>query len=214
MNIDLHSVDFASLSPLFILLVAALGLLLFEAFNERLAKKISFYFALVALILALVATILAPASENPLLTSWLRFDNFARFFTLFFLGIGIACTLLAASFFQRFEATHGEYYFLLISALFGLILIGAAADFLTLFLGLETLSIALYVLCGYMKKWEISSEAAIKYFLTGAIATAFLLYGIALVYGAVGFTQFDGLLEAYRQLSGTPKQTLFLGVLP
>jgi len=128
-----------------------------------------------------------------------------------FLGIGLASAFLTDSFFQRYEATQGEYYFLLISAIFGLILIGAAADFLTLFLGLETLSIASYVLCAYMKKWEISGETAIKYFLIGALATAFLLYGIALIYGALGTTNFSGMLEAYHAISASSKQALFLG---
>lgn len=211
MNPVLRSLDVAALSPLLILLVGALGLLLIEAFAEKAAKKGSFYVALVVIALALIATLFAPASDNSLLTPWLRFDSLARFFSILFLSIGLASAFLAASFFQRFEATHGEYYFFLLSALFGLILIGAAADFLTLFLGLETLSIALYVLCGYMKKWEASSEAAIKYFLIGALATAFLLYGIALIYGAVGTTRFADLLEGYRSLSTASSHALFLG---
>jgi NADH-quinone oxidoreductase subunit N len=207
----LRSIDFAALSPLLILLVGALILLLMEAFAEKVAKKGSFYVALIAIALALIATLFAPASDNPLLTPWLRFDSLTYFFSILFLSIGLAATFLTASFFQRFEATHGEYYFFLLSALFGLILIGAAADFLTLFLGLETLSIALYVLCGYMKKWEVSSEAAIKYFLIGALATSFLLYGIALIYGAVGTTHFADLLGSYRSLSMPSNHTLFFG---
>lgn len=211
MNNVLQSVDFAALSSFLILLAGALVLLLLEAFAEKLAKKNAFYITVITLSIALLASIFAPVSDNPFLTPWLQFDDFSRFFTILFLSIGIASAFLAASFFKRFEASHGEYYFLLIASLFGLILISAAADFLTLFLGLETLSIALYVMCGYMKKWEVSSEAAIKYFLIGAIATAFLLYGIALIYGAVGYTQFAGLLEAYRSTSADFNQKLFFG---
>lgn len=211
MNTVLRSVDFAALSPLIILLVGALILLLLEAFAEKAAKKISSFVTCITLILALFAAIIAPASDHLLLTPWLRFDSTARFFSILFLSIGLATTLLTLSFFQRFNASHGEYYFLQLSALFGLILIGAAADFLTLFLGLETLSLALYVLCSYMKKWEFSGEAAIKYFVMGSIAAAFLLYGIALIYGAVGTTQFDGLLDAYRALAIGSNQMLFFG---
>lgn len=210
MNIALSLIDIAAISPLLILLGAALLLLLLEAFAEKAAKKYSFLLTLVSLAAALIAAVYAPASENSLLTPWLRFDFIARFFTVFFLMIGIASTLLAASFFQRFEASHGEYYFLLLSALFGLILIGASADFLILFLGLETLSIASYILCGYMKKWENSHEAAMKYFLMGALAAAFLLYGIALIYGAVGTTRFDALLSGYRGLEASSGKALFL----
>lgn len=212
MNTVLTSVDFAALSPLLVLLGGALSLLILESFAcESTARRWSLPLTLGVLMVALGAAYYAPVSEHPLLTPWLRFDPLSRFFTLFFLVIGLGSALLAASFFRRFVASHGEYFFLLLSSLIGLILIGAAADFLTLFLGLETLSIALYVLCGYMKKWKISDEAAIKYFFIGAIATAFLLYGIALIYGAVGTTRFDALLQAYHGLAAAgPAHTLFL----
>ncbi len=212
MNTVLTSIDFAAISPLLILLIAALILLLIESFAKKeIAKKTSCWIALGGVLLGLIAAIFAPTSENTLLTPWLRFDSIARFFTIFFLSIGLASTLLAISFFQRFEASRGEYYFLLISAIFGLILIGDSADFLTLFLGLETLSIALYVLCGYMKKWEVSPESAIKYFLIGSVAAAFLLYGVALIYGATGTTSFNGLLDRYRSLPDGASHALFLG---
>ena len=164
------------------------------------------------MLLAIAAAYAAPTTDiSKLLTPWLKFDSLAKLFTIFFLIIGIGSALLASAFFQRFEATHGEYYFLLLSAIFGLILIGAAADFLTIFLGLETLSISLYIMCGYMKGWVISREAALKYFLMGAMAAAFLLYGIALIYGATGTTQLDALLGDYKALSTTQAKNLFIG---
>lgn len=210
MNPTLTPTDFLALSPLLILLFGALIILLIESFNTGMAKLLSSSIAMISLIAALIAEYFAPNSESPLLTPWLRFDTLSQVFTVFFILIGIASTLLAAAFFRRFTASHGEYYFLLLSALIGLILIGRSADFLTLFLGLETFSVALYVLCGYMKKWKLSHESAIKYLLTGAIAAAILLYGIALVYGAVGTTRFDALMTNYEDISGASQQMLFL----
>lgn len=210
MKAALSIVDFAALGPLLILLTAALLMLLLESFAEKAAKKLAFPLVLAGIAAALIASFYAPASSNPLLTPWLRFDSLAYYFTILFLAIGLASALLAEAFFRRFEAQRGEYVFLLLSSLFGLILIGAAADFLILFLGLETLSISLYVLCGYMKKWGISHEASIKYLLIGSLGAAFLIYGIALVYGATGITRFDGLLEAYNRLSASPEKALFL----
>lgn len=208
MNVALSLLDLAALSPLLILLAGALIVLLMETFakTERLLAPITF----LTLFLAGCAAVQAPASQNPLLTPWLRFDGLAQLFTLLFLGVGMATTLLAIPFFHQFPTSKGEFYFLLLSSVFGLVLIGAAADFLTLFLGLETLSIALYVLCGYMKKWTFSHEAAIKYFLIGSLAAAFLLYGIALVYGAVGTTRLDALLTGYQGLTTDPTRALFL----
>lgn len=201
--------DMAALSPLGIVLAGSLLLLLLESFAEVAAKKFSFGVALTVIAVAIGASLWAPPSENPLLTSWIRFDAFTRGFTLLFLAVGVAVVLLSGSFFSRFDATRGEFYFLLFAALFGLLLIGAAADFLTLFLGLETLSVALYILCGYMKRWDLSHESSIKYFLIGSIAAALLLYGIALLYGAIGNTRFEGLLAAFQALSTAPEKTLF-----
>ncbi len=200
MSPALTLVDFAAISPLLIVLAGALIMLLLESFAEVSAKKYCFLVTLGVLAVAIYAAVNAPVSTSPLLTPWVKFDSLARLFTVLFLVIGVASTLLSTSFFQRFNASHGEFFFLLLSALFGLILIGSSADFLTLFLGLETLSISLYVLTGYMKRWKLSPEAALKYFLMGALAAAFLLYGIALIYGAVGTTQLDGLLARYQAI--------------
>ncbi len=210
MSTSLALNDFAALSPLLIVLCGSLLLLLLESFAEKSMKQWAFPLAFLFIAGALVAAIFAPSSQNPLLTPWIRFDTLARVFTIFFLCIGLGTTLLSTSYFKRFEASHGEYYFLLLSALFGLILIGASADFLTLFLGIETLSISLYVLSCYMKRWEPSYEAALKYFLMGALAAGFLIYGIALIYGAVGTTRFDALLDGYRSLTTTSGKALFL----
>ena len=89
-------------------------------------------------------------------------------------------------------------------------LIGSSADFLTLFLGLETLSIPLYVLCSYIKKWDISAEASIKYFLLGAMGAAFLLYGIAMIYGAIGSTAFADLSNGFQAIKTNAAHTLFM----
>lgn len=199
MNPTLNYNDYLALSPLLILLLGALSILVIESFATVFSRKASGYIASVTIILAFIAVIKAPESTNPLLTAWLRFDNLSRLFGVVFLGVGAASSLLAKAFFERYVVAQGEYFFLLLASLFGLLLIGDSADFLTLFLGLETLSISLYILCGYMKKWGISHEAAIKYFLMGALAAAFFVYGIALIYGALGTTRFSLLLVNYQK---------------
>lgn len=201
---ELHSIDFAALSPLLILFTGSMLVLLFESFFSSASKKYGHFVTLAILLLAGYAALYAPASENPLIAPWLRFDATAHFFNLLFIAIGIAVVLISPNF-------HGEYFFLLLSSLTGLLLIGSSNDFLTLFLGIEALSIPLYILCGFIKKREISHESAVKYFLTGALATAFLVYGIALVYGAIGTTTFEGLLAKYQALSNTQDHSLFLG---
>lgn len=209
MKIDLNSADLIALSPLLILIFAAFAVILLETFSQRLSRLLSFPLTLIGFAAALLAALAAPSSDSPLLTPWIRFDAIAFMFNIFFLVIGFSVALLSATFFKHYHTTRGEYYFLLLSSVFGLLLIGSAADFLTLFLGLETLSISLYVMCGYTKRWNISREAAMKYFFLGSLSAAFLLYGIALIYGAVGSTRFDELLGSFHKLSNTSEYALF-----
>lgn len=208
MNLTIN--DLFALSPLLILLGGALWILLIESFVPNFSKKVAFLSALITILLAMGAAIVSPASGSQLLVPWLRFDSLSHFFTLFFLLIGVSAVLLSATFFDQLSTSQGEYYFLLLSSIFGLILMGASADFLTLVIGLETLSIALYILCGYIKGWISSQESAMKYFFMGSIAAAFLLYGIALIYGAVGTTQFAPLLAKYQAITDFHYKILFL----
>ncbi len=210
MNSSLTLHDFAALSPMLILLVGALILLLVESFFEAFSKKNAIYIALATLLIGLYASFVFPESTNPLLTSWLRFDSLAHYFSILFISIGIGASLLGSSFFSDKDNSEGEFYFLLLSAIIGLLLVASSEDFLTLFIGLETLSVASYVLCSYMKKWSIAHESAIKYFLTGSLGTALLLYGIALIYGAIGTTSFAHLLEGYKNIIGNAENALFL----
>lgn len=209
MNISISATDILSISPMLMLVLTAFILIIIESFFETLSKKCAFSVALVGLIAALGFEFLNPKSINPLLTPWLKFDQTASFFTLLFILSGIGAALLSPPLFKRYSATSGEYYFLLVSSVFGLSLIASSADFLTLFLGLETLSISLYVMCGYTKKWSISREAAMKYFFLGALSSAFLLYGIALIYGAIGSTNFDTLLPSFQKLQNPSDKALF-----
>lgn len=179
--------DLLPLSPLLILLLGSLLVLLVDCFTDT-SKKTLFYITIATFLLSLLAFWKGPQDLHPLISPWLSLGPISRFFTPFFLIAGLASTLLAYPFFSQFKTPAGEYYFLTLAATVGLILIGQAADFLTLFIGLETLSLALYVLTGYMKKSDDARESAMKYFLLGALGAAFLVYGIALYYGAVGNT--------------------------
>lgn len=208
---ELTSTDIFAISHLLILLAGGLLLLLLESFFPSSAKKTSIPVAIATLVLATIAVYYAPESANPLLTNWIYFDSLARFFAFLFIMITLGSILLSVPFFKRFDASKGEYFFLLFSALIGLLLTSSAADFLTLFLGIETLSLSLYILCGYIRSWDNSREASTKYFLTGALAAAFLLYGIALIYGATGTTRFDNLLAKYQAMEIASDQALFLG---
>ncbi|GER85636.1 NADH-quinone oxidoreductase subunit N [Thermogemmatispora aurantia] len=122
-------------------------------------------------------------------------------------GLGI---IFSPAYLKRLKLVHqGEYYALFLAATLGMMLLAAATSFMTLFLGLETLSLALYILCGFVTRRQSSQEAGMKYFLLSSFASAFLLYGVALIYGATGTTRFGA-----RGTSAFPGVLQFLQAHP
>jgi NADH-quinone oxidoreductase subunit N len=113
-------------------------------------------------------------------------DGYALFFKIIFLIIAFLTVLISMGYIHREMIEFGEYYALILFATLGMMLMAAGSHLITIFLGLETMSISIYILAGMMREDKRSVEAALKYFLLGAFATGFLLYGIALIYGATG----------------------------
>jgi NADH-quinone oxidoreductase subunit N len=113
-------------------------------------------------------------------------DGYALFFKITFLIIAFLTVLISIGYTRREGIEFGEYYALILFATLGMMLMAAGSHLITIFLGLETMSISIYILAGMMREDKASVEAALKYFLLGAFATGFLLYGIALIYGATG----------------------------
>ena len=117
-------------------------------------------------------------------------DNFAWFFKLLFL-IGAALAIaLSLKYLDIEREHHGEYYALILFATMGMMFMAGAVDLITLYIGLETMAIATYVLVGFLRSNQRSNEASLKYFLLGAFSSAILLYGMSLLYGISGSTRF------------------------
>ncbi len=115
-------------------------------------------------------------------------------------GLGI---LLSPAYLRRLNLVHqGEYYALLLLATTGMMIMAAATSFMMVFLGIEMLSLALYILCSFVARRKMSQESGMKYFLLSSFASAFLLYGIALTYGATGNTSFIGVARVVAQSTG------------
>lgn len=120
-------------------------------------------------------------------------DRFSSFFDLLFL-LGTSLVVLSSFFYARREnIERGEYYSLLLFATSGAMLMASAVDLIVFFLGLEILSVSLYVLSGFFRERTVSVEAAVKYFVLGAFASGLFLYGVALFYGAAGSTQYGAM---------------------
>lgn len=124
----------------------------------------------------------------------------------------ILAVLLSPGYIKRQGVIHqGEYYALLLLAAIGMMLLAAAQNFLIVFVGIELLSLALYILCGYVARRVTSQESGMKYFLLSSFASAFLLYGLAMLYGATGQTQFAA-VTAFLQAHPSNSTLLYIGM--
>jgi NADH-quinone oxidoreductase subunit N len=142
-------------------------------------------------------------------------DNFGLFVTGILIVVGLLSLAFSGPAIERERLPGGEYYALMLFAVAGMMLMATATDLVVIFLALEVLSLAVYVLTGIRRDSPIATEAALKYFLLGAFSSAFFLYGIALTYGLAGSTRLDriGSLMAAQALAPTPMQLLALGFL-
>ncbi|MGB7201746.1 MAG: NADH-quinone oxidoreductase subunit N [Pyrinomonadaceae bacterium] len=179
------------------LVVAAAGVIvmLYDSFFPK-QKTISGMIALAGLLLAGVL-IVAMWGVGPA-TSWngmIAHDNLRLSFSLVFLFVSAMTVLVSTVWVERENVPVGEYHALLLFATFGMMMMSAGNDLVVIFLGLETLSIATYVMAGLRKSDLKSNESAMKYFILGSFASAFLLYGMALVYGATGSTNLTQIAE-------------------
>ncbi|MGQ9627776.1 MAG: NADH-quinone oxidoreductase subunit N [Anaerolineae bacterium] len=139
-------------------------------------------------------------------------DGFSAFLNLVFLVAAGLASLLSLHYVEREGMESGEYYALLLLSTCGMMVMGAATDLVTIFLGLEILSVPLYVLAAFNKKRLESGEAGLKYFLLGAFASGFFLYGIALFYGATGTTNLSGIAAFLSQAESYHDLLFFIGL--
>lgn len=139
--------------------------------------------------------------------------GYASYFALVFSTGALLVTLLSEAYLIKRATAFTEYYILLLAAVTGMMVMAASNDLVVFFLGLETMSVAFYVLAGFTRQSVTSNESALKYFLLGAFATGFLLYGMALVYGTMGSTSIATLRSSAAAHAGEPLFLIGLGLL-
>jgi NADH-quinone oxidoreductase subunit N len=142
-------------------------------------------------------------------------DNFSLFVNLVLVAIGLLTVFFTSQTAARDRLPAGEFYTLMLFSMVGMMLMVQATDLLLIFLALETMSISVYVMTGIRRDQQASTEAAFKYFLLGAFASSFFLYGIAFIYGITGSTSLDrvGSVIAAQSMSGNPMILLAVGLL-
>ena len=128
----------------------------------------------------------------------LTLDPFAWFFKLIFLIAAALSIAISLKYLDIERENHGEYYALILFATMGMMFMAGAMDLVTLYIGLETMAIATYVLVGFLRSSQRSNEASLKYFLLGAFSSGILLYGFSLLYGMAGSTRFEAIRDVLR----------------
>ncbi len=197
-------------SPLTVIFLGGLVLMLLEAF--AVGKRRGYLMPLTVVVCAVALEWRAAAEgSRAVFSGMLTFDRLSLFMDALFLSAAALTAMLAAPFMREHRFEFGEFYALLLFATAGMIMLASATDLVTVFIGIETMSIAVYVLTGSWRRSAKSSEGAMKYFLTGAIATAILLYGIALIYGATGSTNLQAIARESVHLASTP--IFLIGIL-
>ncbi|MFZ0428084.1 MAG: NADH-quinone oxidoreductase subunit N [Acidobacteriota bacterium] len=191
-------INYFAVLPEMILAIAGIVLMLLIPFTRRENQAKLGYLALAGIVLALIATGFQWGQKDMALFGMVFQDNFTQFSrVVFFFSIGAIITA-SISYLQQDQIDRGEFFSLLLFAAVGMGLMASSANLIMTFLGLEILSIATYVLAGFRRDEMKSTESALKYFILGAFSTAFLLYGVAFIYGATGTTQY---VEIARRLA-------------
>jgi len=188
--------DFLAILPLIVVAGWASLLLLADLFVPAGRKGLTGLLAALGLVTALALTIVRFGEERVAFGGMLYADGFASFLDVLFLFAGVFAITLAHDYLKRTGLERGEYYSLLLFVISGMMMMAHSGDLIMLFIGLETLSIPLYVMAGLARPKAESEEAALKYFLLGAFASSFEVYGIALVFGATTTTRLAGIVGA------------------
>jgi NADH-quinone oxidoreductase subunit N len=200
--------DFLVTLPILVLLAWALLVMLVDLWIPDSKKNLTALLTAAGLLGTLAVTLTQTGKTGTAFNGMILLDGFSTNLTILFLVSGLAAVALAVDYLKRNNAERGEYYTLLLFSIAGMMLMASAGDLIIVFLALELLSIPLYVLAGFFRPNLASEEAALKYFLLGAFSSAFLLFGVAWVYGATGHTDFNGISGII--IAGTANNLLML----
>ncbi len=206
-SIPIPDINIGAIGPEITLCVIAMGILMAEVFSP--SRKNRDLMGLVAFGGVVVAGLITMSFQGESFTTFSGtyiVDNFSTFFKLICL-LATGLTILVSIRYCEEENIHeGEYYALLLFTTVGMLFMASGEDLMTIYMGLEVMSLSLYALAGYTKTRRESNEASLKYFILGGFSSAILLYGMALIYGASGTTKLAGVSEAL--MGGSVNTTL------
>ena len=208
-------IDFQGLSPLIAIVGGSVVVTLAGLIRGPFAQRTLVPLLTVASLCTAIGLTIAnwqPGDLAPIIEGALAVDTLALSLSMLFYVAGLATVALSLRAGVTSEAGAGEYFALLLGSIAGMVVLAAAENLVTLFVGIELLSIPLYVLCAAELRKAPSLEAGLKYLVVGSVGSATLLYGLALIYGATGSTDFSGIADAIGDTVSAGDPLLLTGV--
>ena len=191
-------INFQSVYAEIVIAFVAIILLMLQALFPNKSKNIFGYLSLLGIFIAALCISFdfqnvmdSVCTKSYSFSGMWVIDNYSRFFKLLFLLCTGLTILISIKYVKEEDINHGEYFTLILFSTLGMMIMASGSNFVTIFLGIELMSICLYALAGIKRERLICNEASLKYFLLGSFATGFLLYGMALFYGAIGSTNLN-----------------------
>ncbi|MBU2471037.1 MAG: NADH-quinone oxidoreductase subunit N, partial [Bacteroidetes bacterium] len=195
--------DILTILPMIGVTVTAFVVIMIEAAFRK-SSNMSYLVSIIGLIISIGLAVESLSWRGTSFFNMVNIGGYGNFFSILFMVAAIFTIIISKDYLIKQGVHYGEYYILILLSTVGMMLMASAADMIVIFLGLELMSICLYVLAGFMRKRIKSNEAALKYFLLGAFATGFLLYGMALIYGITETTNIQTIVvnsHQYAQLN-------------
>jgi NADH-quinone oxidoreductase subunit N len=206
----MNASDLLPVLPFLIISLWAILLLMFDLFIVN--KGTIALLSAAGVAVALVAVIVRFGSDQVAFDGMIVADTFSDFLQIVILATALLGIAVAFDYLRRMKMERGEYYALMLFTVAGMMLMSLAGDLILVFLAIELLSLPLYVMSGFARPEKSSEESAMKYFILGAFSSAFLVYGIALIFGATGTTNMAGVAQSISGNQADP--TLLIIAVP
>ncbi|NOY14284.1 MAG: NADH-quinone oxidoreductase subunit N [Deltaproteobacteria bacterium] len=206
----IQNVNLQAIMPSLVLSGFGMALLLVSVFSERGKTTHVAWLSIAALVITGFISLNGWNNPQAGFAGSVVLDNFATFFSMICLIAAALTILMSDDYLKREGYPVGEYYPLILFTTAGAMWMASGTDLMTIFLGLEVLSVSLYILAGFFRGQAKSNEAGLKYFFLGAFSTGFLLYGVALLYGVTGTTKIAGIAEFVRAMPDATSNIMFI----
>ena len=211
--------DLVALNPEITLTLGACLILVWSAFGKARENRRLFPSLALATVLAALAGVLyglppqIAAGDGSAFAGQLAVDTYGSFFAVLFLVTAALAIAASGKFLDDESAHHPEYYFFMLTALVGMMIMARGADLISIFVGLELQALSVYVLVGYLRADRRSNEAALKYFILGGLASGIFVYALSLVYAVAGVTSLDGIRMALGDAEMASNPILIIGLI-